>query len=98
MGKRLLFNDIQSKRDNRRDGFWLARMNLATHFDRSKTVGFYVFWVDFPKVPPPSPPGLAWGCVQRDCQVEKYGKQRNRSNGTYHRKITIFLKKTSHNV
>ena len=22
-------------------------MNLATHFDRSKTVGFYVFWVDF---------------------------------------------------
>ena len=41
LGKRLLFNDIQSKRDNQRDGFWLARMNLATHSSRSNTVGFW---------------------------------------------------------
>ena len=40
-GKRLLFNDIQSKRDNQRDGFWLARMNLATHSSRSNTLGFW---------------------------------------------------------
>ena len=43
LGKRLLFNDIQSKRGNQRDGFWLARMNLATHFDRTKSVGFQYF-------------------------------------------------------
>ena len=35
IGKRLLFNDIQSKRGNQRDGFWLARMNPATHSCRS---------------------------------------------------------------
>ena len=40
LGKRLLFNDIQSKRGNQRDGLWLALMNLDTHFARSKTVGF----------------------------------------------------------
>ena len=31
----------QKKKGNQRDGFWLARMNLVTHFDRSKTVGFW---------------------------------------------------------
>ena len=41
LGKRLLFNDIQSKRGNQRNGFWLARMNLATHSSRSNTVGFW---------------------------------------------------------
>ena len=35
-----LFNDIQSKRGNQRDGFWLARMDLATNSSRSNTVGF----------------------------------------------------------
>ena len=39
IGKWLLFSDIQSKRGNQRDDFWLARVNLAMHFDRSKTVG-----------------------------------------------------------
>ena len=38
--KRLLFNDIRSKRGNQRDGFWLARMDLATNSSRSNTVGF----------------------------------------------------------
>ena len=41
LGKRLLFNDIQSERGNQRDGFWLARMNLATHSSRWNTVGFW---------------------------------------------------------
>ena len=41
LGKRLLFNDIQSKRGNQRDGFWLARMNLATHSSRSNIVEFW---------------------------------------------------------
>ena len=36
----ILFNDIQSKRGNQRDGLWLAPMNLATHSCRSNTVGF----------------------------------------------------------
>ena len=40
IGKRLLFNNIQSKRGNQWDSFWLAPMNHATHFDGSKTVGF----------------------------------------------------------
>ena len=44
LGKRLLFNDIQSKRGNQRDGFWLAHMNLATHSSRSNTVGFWFLW------------------------------------------------------
>ena len=30
----------ESKRGNRQDGFWLAHINLATHLDNSKTVGF----------------------------------------------------------
>ena len=34
------FEIFPSKRRNQRDGFWLVRMNLPTHFDRSKTVGF----------------------------------------------------------
>ena len=29
-----------SKRGNERNSFWLARMNLAMRFDRSKIVGF----------------------------------------------------------
>ena len=40
LGKRLLFNNIQSKRGNQWDSFWLAPMNLATHFDHSKLWGF----------------------------------------------------------
>ena len=45
LGKRLLFNDIQSKRGNQRTGFWLARVNLATHSSRSNTVGEpWIFW------------------------------------------------------
>ena len=40
LGKRSLFNDIQSKRGNQWDGFWLPRMNLATHSCRSNTVEF----------------------------------------------------------
>ena len=31
-----LVNDIQSKRGNQQDSFWLAHMNLAMHFDHSK--------------------------------------------------------------
>ena len=31
-----LVNDIQSKRGNQQVSFWLAHMNLAMHFDRSK--------------------------------------------------------------
>ena len=27
-------------RGNQQDGIWLAHVNLATHFDRSKTVRF----------------------------------------------------------
>ena len=34
LGKRLLFNNIQSKRGNQWDSFWLVPMNLAAHFDR----------------------------------------------------------------
>ena len=33
-------NAVQSERGNQRDGLWLARMNLATHYSRSNTVGF----------------------------------------------------------
>ena len=40
LGKRLLFNGIQSKRDDQQDGFWLAHVNLVMHFDSSKTVRF----------------------------------------------------------
>ena len=34
LGKRLLFNNIQSKRGNQWDSFWLVPLNLAAHFDR----------------------------------------------------------------
>ena len=35
----LFNNDIQSKKGNQQDNFWLACINLATHFECSKTVG-----------------------------------------------------------
>ena len=36
-----LSNVIQSEKGNQRDGLWLACMDLATHFGRSNTVGFW---------------------------------------------------------
>ena len=32
---------VQSERGNQLDGFWLAREDLATHYTRSNTVGFW---------------------------------------------------------
>ena len=32
---------VQSERGNQQDGLWLARKDLATHYSRSKTVGFW---------------------------------------------------------
>ena len=43
IGRRFLKagNIVQSERGNQRDGLWLARMNLATHYSCSNTVGFW---------------------------------------------------------
>ena len=32
---------VRSEMGNQRDGLWLAHMNLATHYSRSNTVGFW---------------------------------------------------------